>query len=393
MFCSNCLAYGHKKARCRATVIKCKKCSFEGHTDTNCEVGRIHCYHCRGDHMAGDNKCPKYQDETEVLKIQKTLGISFQRARQTYNGIHNALHVPSSNRIIKYDIQFSKEHKCTFSPASLEKCLTRILHHKPASIRSTSDTTYTIEVSNSEQGNILKEHKYIGNLPANITENTKNTESSKGIVYITEYNLTDFPTYKEQLIKRLPISDAILAPWRKTQNPRSTAVLITFKSRDAPQYVDIPGELAFTPVYVQKPRPMLCKKCLVIGHTENHCNSKETHCQKCSAIGHREDKCTSNYTKCYHCDDNHRTGHRDCRMYKYECELFTLQLAKRIPRGQAKIIFDKENPNYLTMNYAAAAASSSTIHQTRHPQENSTGNQGETSMMTVLCQATDRQML
>ena len=163
---------------------------------------------------------------------------------------------------------------------------------------------------------------------------------------------SDFPSFQAGLLQQLPVTEVCLAPWRKSRNARATALQLTFK-QEIPPFVKIPGEQAWTPVYEVRPQPMLCKTCLAFGHTAKHCRGTLT-CKKCNTMGHSVDACTSPILMCHHCGGAHMTGSSTCVDFKYELELFALQTNLRIPRGQAKLQFDRECPNFRTTNYKQA---------------------------------------
>ena len=347
MHCSKCQLYGHTTKRCKSEESVCRKCSQKGHSQDTCQLPLVRCFNCGGSHEAGNRSCPRFIDESEILRIHNKEGISIQRARQTYSGITADSNRSFAKKNTIFDITFSKTDKLTFSPKSIEKCLEGTLKGKPKTIRTISDTTYCVELENIEQAQTLRKADTVGNFPVTVTESTRGLNAAKGIVFISEYNMVNFDDYRKELLERLPVTDIVLATWRKSKNPRAKALLLTFKSDNTPLYIDIPGELTYTPVYEQKPRPMICKKCLQYGHTMKHCGSEDTNCSKCSLQGHMEDKCPNSTERCYHCKQSHRTGYRDCRVLKYESEIHSIQLAQRVPRGQAKLVFDKMNPLFL----------------------------------------------
>ena len=67
-----------------------------------------------------------------------------------------------------------------------------------------------------------------------------------------EYAVTDFENFQSNLLKRLPISDATLAPCRKSRNPRATPIQLTFKNKKIPKLLKIAREQLLTKVYEQK---------------------------------------------------------------------------------------------------------------------------------------------
>lgn len=375
MHCRKCQHYGHTYRKCKSIEERCQNCSQNSHSAKECNSDVICCFNCRGSHSSGSRTCPVYIKELEILRIQKEEGVSIPRARQILNGITAETPIERSTKNLKYDLTFSEEDKRSFSPRSIEKCLERLLHGRPKSIRTTSNTTYCVELASPLQVGIIRNAKFVGSLPVVVEENKKNFGHLKGIVYITEYNMMNFEKYKTELLKRLPITDAQPATWMKPKNPRANALLLTFNTDDLPLYIDIPGEQALTAVFEQKPRPMLCKQCLQFGHTKKHCNSTETVCQKCSQKGHTDDECNSNEDRCLHCQNAHRTGFRNCKVFQYECEILSIQLTNRIPRRQAQLIFDKQHPHFKTLNYQEAA------------RKEKTEVIKEKSLHTVVCQS------
>ena len=119
---------------------------------------------------------------------------------------------------------------------------------------------------------------HIGGLPAKV-EIGKYGYAPKGIIFVYEYAMTNFENFKSNLLKRLPISDASLASWRKSRNPQATPIQLTFKNKDIPNFIKIAREQALTKVYEQKQLPILFKVCQEFGHTAKHCRGQIT-CRK-----------------------------------------------------------------------------------------------------------------
>lgn len=349
MLCNNCQKYGHTSKRCRDTEPTCRICC-QSHQTESCISSVTKCFHCQGNHRAGDRECPHHIRETALLRTQEDKKVSLQRARQMLSGSAPEF-IPSHPPSNHFDITFTEKDKRTFSPWAIESCLNQAIKGKPKTIRSKNKTTFTIEISTSKQREQIQKTVNIGGFPVTIRETTHST-SPRGIIYIYEYAVTDFQSFRQGLMERLPISDASLAPWRKSRSPRATPLLLTFRG-DIPRYVNIPGEQALTHVYELQPRPMMCRNCQDFGHTAKHCRGIQT-CKKCSDQNHSIDNCTSKTLKCYHCCGPHMTGSGNCPEYRYEVEIFTIQTNSRIPRGQAKLQFDREHPNFRISNYKEA---------------------------------------
>ena len=329
MLCANCQNYGHTAKRCKSDIFRCRKCSKTDHKTEQCITEHHLCYHCQGDHPTGNKLCTRFQKESSLVRIQSNEKVGILRAKQISDGIIANRPTTGTSPILKLDLVFSETDKKTFRPFSLQNSLKTIIGQKPKSVRTINSTTYFIEVNTIKQADTLLNTSSIGGCSVMVRESRISSSSQpKGVVYISEYDLTKFDSYREELLKCLPITDVIIATWRKSFNTRSKALLLTFNCETIPEYLNIPGELALVKVYEQKPRPMLCKRCLNFRHTEKHCVSDEQICGKCSQPNHSADKCEATKLKCYHCGEEHKVADKNCRQYQYECEIFSIQLKK-----------------------------------------------------------------
>ena len=68
--------------------------------------------------------------------------------------------------------------------------------------------------------------------------------TSKGIVYVYDYNLSNFELFKSGLQKDKTKKDVEIAKWITPRNPFSKALLITFRQSNPHEYLDILGERA-----------------------------------------------------------------------------------------------------------------------------------------------------
>ena len=131
---------------------------------------------------------------------------------------------------------------------------------------------------------------------------------------------------------------------------------------------------------------MLCKTCQEFGHTAKYCRGNLT-CKRCNVMGHELKDCRSVTTQCHHCNGSHITGSRECIEYKYECEIYSLQTNLRIPRGQAKLQFDKENPHYRSMNFTEALTghrNSESKNNQQHPNATSSNPTRQEPLTTIM---------
>ena len=115
----------------------------------------------------------------------------------------------------------------------------------------------------------------------------------QGLVFIQEYDLTDFDHFKTGLMQEYSLSDVVRASWIKPCNPLvAQPLLLTFR-QDLPEYIDIPGEQSRTKVYEYLQKPMICSQCQEYGHTKKYCKSNIIICRWCNCQGHDIEHCNS----------------------------------------------------------------------------------------------------
>ena len=71
---------------------------------------------------------------------------------------------------------------------------------------------------------------------------------SMGLIYIYEYDLVDFDEFRADLMTEYNLKDVQQATWIKPRNPSSKPVILTFKEKCLPEYIEIAGEQAKTKV-------------------------------------------------------------------------------------------------------------------------------------------------
>jgi len=168
--------------------------------------------------------------------------------------------------------------------------------------------------------------------------------SSRGIVYINEYSLTESDKFCEELKKRLNAREVQRATWIPTRENGGTALLITFSDSSCPPSISIPGESGDTKVSEYITRPSFCKNCLDYSHREKHCKAA-ARCAKCSSTNHKQENCTTPTASCLHCKGEHQTGNKSCRRWKQECEIAAIKYKSKLSWTEAKQQFFRNYPD------------------------------------------------
>ena len=357
MMCNKCLQYGHTKKTCRKTRPTCKKCAEEGHEQGDCSNNFLKCAQCSGEHRAGHKECPKQVTEQKILDLVETEKITFQRARQL-------LYEAPSERPVITKPRFPTLFNCTLptgikrklNPWIMEKAIQQHTGHKPVSCRGKSDDedTFIVQISTEEESRLMSTFDKAG--PHEVTTRVNETHATeRGLVFIRGYDMIqDADGYIASLKQQYGIVKVEEATWIRTKN--SNALILTFQ-REMPLYLSIPGENALTRVVEYKRQPLLCKKCLDYGHPQSVCRNN-VRCTNCTSLDHSDSTCAE-HVRCKHCHGSHRTGNKNCQEFKYEQEILLIQTRSRVSRAQAKIVYDRNNPNVRSLNYAAAVAQNS----------------------------------
>ena len=175
----------------------------------------------------------------------------------------------------------------------------------------------------------------------------------------------DFGSQKKRghpaLIAQCGLANVEEAVWIKPKNNLVKPLLLTFRT-EMPEFIDIPGEKLRTKVQEYLKRPVVCRKCSEYGHSTRVCQG-QPRCQNCGSSDHTEE-CTQPKS-CYHCKKEHNAGDRTCKEYRYEEEIISLQSKLRVAKSQAIAIFNRENPNYRTVNYAESVKRKATEQESR----------------------------
>ena len=109
--------------------------------------------------------------------------------------------------------------------------------------------SFVIEISSEQQDKI-------SNIAVSMSEYSQ--DMSMGRIYIYEYDLVGFDEFRAGLMTEYNLKDVQQATWIKPRNP-SKPVILTFKEKCLPEYIEIAGEQAKTKVYECISSPMCVK--------------------------------------------------------------------------------------------------------------------------------------
>ena len=349
----------------------CWKCAGEGHDPKLCKLPDF-CIHCKtNEHSTNYKECPRRKREQEIVNIQHRDGVSFLRAKQTYNDDSNVvIHTRSKqqNYETHFELTVEKEVKRKLTPWALEKAIELHLGNKAKSIHSRNETTFLVEVDNKkDQTEKIMKLERVLDYECKVTP-ANNIYHPQGIAFVYEQNIESnesFEKFQKEFIKYHKVLNVVKASWIKPrEGQNSTAILITF-SGELPDYMDIPKEKTRIRISESIRKPMLCLKCQQFGHPIKHCKSEFHICGKCGEK-HETSTCNKDPPTCCNCKEQHVTKDRKCIYYKYHQEILVIQTRKRYTRKQAELIFNRQNPNFFGPSYAGVLAAQAPNQESRN---------------------------
>ena len=176
--------------------------------------------------------------------------------------------------------------------------------------------SFVIEISSEQQSNKVRTINKISNIAISMSEYFQ--DMSMGLLYIYEYDLVDFGEFRAGLMTAYNLKDVQQATWIKPRNLSSKLLILTFKEKCLPEYIEISGEQAKTKVYEYISSPLMCQGCLDFGHTKKNYKRNITICGRCNGADHTSRHCSSGTVECRHCYEDHPIKSNKCSIYKYE---------------------------------------------------------------------------
>ena len=108
LLCFRCGKYGHSQGNCPNEKI-CLNCSDVHEQAEGAECRRPKkCGNCQGEHSTRDRKCPKYQEEEEIIRVKISKKISFGEARALLKKPDNQ---PSYSKAVQDRVKQTSEEK------------------------------------------------------------------------------------------------------------------------------------------------------------------------------------------------------------------------------------------------------------------------------------------
>ena len=346
--CRKCQKYGHVQKRCSATSYTCGSCAQDHPTD-QCTVETKLCANCSEPHKTTDATCKIREREIQVIEIQKKEKVGRRRAKDIQAGKQVGEEYLENQQYERYmHVKISRDETRKICPFVIEKFFNSKFGINKKEVTSIRDG-YILKATTAQQVDQISKITNVYDIPCEVTDNSSmlaRYNSSKGLIYVNDYDVTNTTSFEEGLKRQYNICQVTPATWIKTKNINSTPFLITFAQSTLPTQIHIPGEQSATQVYRYRPRPLFCLQCLEYGHTNKRCNNA-VRCRMCGGT-HKSTECEQRTPSCHHCKGEHYPGSKECPKQKEEEEICEIQHKDKIDRSRArqKYMTSREGKTY-----------------------------------------------
>lgn len=252
----------------------------------------------------------------------------------------NQLNGVRTNHFTRYlQVEFENTDRKSVSPFQIQNDIKARTGHKPEELTGTGKSRYTIKTNNAKQTEICLKIKELAGKKCTITPHPK-FNSCQGLIYTRDYNYQT-EDLQNGLEEEFGVSQVQKADFIKTRDG-VTPYILSFNREETPYAVSIPGERSDCVVNPFRSKPMMCKKCLVYGHTQKRCKKDTTHCKKCAEEGHDLKDCQAQTEKCFHCKESHQAGSKNCPVQLKEEKILQIVETKKVTFQRARQIMENK---------------------------------------------------
>ena len=242
-----------------------------------------------------------------------------------------------------YILRIPISHRRKVNPYHIIDIIETKTGSPPKDLTGYNSTSFTIEVKNSNQGNLLGTSLEI-NQESYTVEPHPFFNKSRGLIYVEDVKIDDLNEFKTYLQEQhSALQDLTEAPFIKTRNPGTQVFILEFGQDHLPHSVYISGERSDTVIYPMRNKPLMCKRCLIYGHAQKYCRAERSRCETCGEEGHTKLECTATVPCCARCGEGHPAGHRECQVHQHEQKVVDLQQSLKVTPRRARQILDNNN--------------------------------------------------
>ena len=237
-------------------------------------------------------------------------------------------------------LDFGETPRRQVNPYAVKEELEKATGEKIKSISGSNKFKLTLHTSSAMQTEKCLVIKELAGVSCKIVPHFR-FNTCKGLIFLRQCVIEDMQDFKSNLREQCDVESVEKADFIRTR-PGVSAYIVTFNLEQPPYSLYIPGELSDTTVNPYIPRPMICKKCFVYGHTMKYCKSEQMRCKKCSETGHEQKDCTSTEPKCFHCSGNHEIGFKECPKHTEEQKVLEIIEKEKVSFQRARQMLNEK---------------------------------------------------
>lgn len=362
-----------------------------------CEILSLHTTHKMvvppprvedGQHEA---KRMKMDDRNTGKRNSQLIGNMWRQSIEQISGNHfPALGLEkqkSTGKYIKIHLENSEKNVHNAHPIELGQVIkqyfdghTEQQRAKNCIIIKTKDKKQFQNVMNLKQPITVK----VGGLPEKIVfENMMARNQTKGIVFEQSWNDLSEEEIKSELIKEGHEVHNVRQLKKKSSDGTETktvGVVISFDSEELPERVKICGISYRIRQYF--PSPLVCGKCLKLGHIKVNCKAENETCRDCGDTKEAMHECTTPIS-CPNCNPGenlHKPNGKECKAMEHERLVIQHKTVYRTSWVQARKVVEgfKGNGNQTWSNVTKPIEQMTSSSQDQQLKETSVQNAKET---------------
>ena len=250
----------------------------------------------------------------------------------------NQLNGLSDNHFTRYlQIDFENTERRTVDPFLVQNEIKKLTGNKPDELTGSGKSRLTLKTISEEQTEVCLKITELAGKKCRVVPHPK-FNSCNGLIYTRDYNYRAEDLEKE-LKDQYGVREVQKASFIRTREG-VTPFILSFDREATPYTISIPGERSDCVVNPFRSKPMMCKNCLVYGHTQKRCKKENPRCKKCAEEGHESKDCNVQEEKCFHCQQSHPAGSKNCPTQIKEEEILKCVETDKVTFQRARQLYE-----------------------------------------------------
>lgn len=337
------------------------------------------------------SKMLKVDDKNTGKRNSQLIGAMWRQSIEQISGNHFPLlgleKQKSTGKYIKIQLENNEKNVHNAHPIELGQVLkqyfdghTEQQRAKNCIIIKTKDKKQFQNIMNLRQPITVK----VGGLPEKIVfENMMARNQSKGIVFEQSWNDLNEEEIKSELIKEGHEVNNVRQLKKKNSDGteiKTGGVVISFDCEELPERVKLCGISYRIRQYF--PSPLVCGKCLKLGHIKANCKAENETCRDCGDTKEAMHECSTQIS-CPNCipgENEHKPNGKECKAMEDERVVIQYKTLNRTSWVQARNAIDriKGNGNQTWSNVTKSIEQLTPSSQGQQPNESNVQKAKET---------------